>query len=321
MMAAAPIPSPIPMTVIGGFLGAGKTTFLNRLLAESTERCAVLVNDFGEINVDAALIKSHDGTTMSLANGCVCCSTGTGFLDVLAWLLDDLDRFDRVVIEASGVGDPWRIAEIALVEPALRLDGVLTLVDAVRIAALIDDSKVGHTVRQQLARCDLVLLSKSDLVDNVQLETARRAVKSTRSDVAIEVLPREVLPNLASFGRGPATRFRADDVTDLADHEADFRRWIYRREGCFERARLAAALRDLPPQLLRLKGTCRLTGDAAPKILQMVAQSWSLTAPDREGVQLPETIMLVGAGTSDLPNDRELDAILDRALAVAAVAS
>ena len=74
MMATAPI----PMTVIGGFLGAGKTTFLNRLLAESRERCAVMVNDFGAINVDAALIESHDGTTMALANGCVCCSTGTG---------------------------------------------------------------------------------------------------------------------------------------------------------------------------------------------------------------------------------------------------
>jgi G3E family GTPase len=321
MMAAAPIPSPIPMTVIGGFLGAGKTTFLNRLLAESAERCAVLVNDFGEINVDAALIESHDGTTMSLANGCVCCSTGTGFLDVLARLLDDLDRFDRVVIEASGVGDPWRIAEIALVEPALRLDGVLTLVDATRIAALIDDSKVGDTVRQQLAKCDVVLLSKSDLVDAAQLDAARRAVASVRADVAIDVLSRDTLPDLASFSRKPRQRFRADDVADLANHEADFRRWTYRREGCFDHARLAAAITALPPQLLRLKGTCRVAGDAAPKIFQMVAQAWSLTPPDGEGVSFADSIMLVGVGTSDLPEDRKLDAILDSALALAKVAS
>jgi G3E family GTPase len=313
--------SPIPMTVIGGFLGAGKTTFLNRLLAESTERCAVLVNDFGEINVDAALIESHDGATMSLANGCVCCSTGTGFLDVLSRLLDDLDRFDRVVIEASGVGDPWRIAEIARVEPALRLDGVLTLVDAVRIAALVNDSKVGDTVRQQLACCDVVLVSKRDLADSRQLDAACRAVRSVRSDVAIEVLTRDVLPELGSIGRTRASRFRAEDVTDLADHESGFRRWTYRRDGCFDRVRLAAAIRALPPELLRLKGTCRVANDAAPQIFQMADQAWSLTPSDRKDLAWSDTITLVGVGTSDLPENRELDAILDSALVRTILAS
>ncbi|MGJ4943845.1 CobW family GTP-binding protein [Bradyrhizobium sp. HKCCYLS1011] len=321
MMAAAPIPNPVPMTVIGGFLGAGKTTFLNRLLAESIERCAVLVNDFGEINVDAALIESHDGTTMSLANGCVCCSTGTGFLDVLARLLDDLDRFDRVVIEASGVGDPWRIAEIALVEPALRLDGVITLVDASRIAMLIDDVRVGDTVRQQLAKCDVVLLSKSDLVDAAQLDISRRAVRTVRADMAIAVLSRDTLPDLTSFGRKPVSRFRAEDVIELADHEAGFRRWTYRREGCFNRERLIVAVKELPPQLLRLKGTCRVAGDASPQLFQMVAQAWSLTPASWEGVQFPDAIILVGVGTSDLPDNRELDAVLDSALAAVSAAS
>jgi len=321
MMAAAPIPNPVPMTVIGGFLGAGKTTFLNRLLAESTERCAVLVNDFGEINVDAALIESHDGTTMSLANGCVCCSTGTGFLDVLARLLDDLDGFDRVVIEASGVGDPWRIAEIALLEPALRLDGVLTLVDASRIATLIDDRKVGDTVRQQLAKCDVALLSKKDLVDAAQLDIARNAVRAVRADLAIAVLSRDALPDLTSFGRKQVSRFRADDVTELADHEAGFRRWTYRRQGSFDRERLIAAVKELPPQLLRLKGTCRVAGDGTPQIFQMVAQAWSLTPAGREDVQFADAIMLVGVGTSDLPDDRALDAVIDSALAAASADS
>ena len=321
MMAAAPIPNPVPMTVIGGFLGAGKTTFLNRLLVESTARCAVLVNDFGEINVDAALIESHDGTTMSLANGCVCCSTGTGFLDVLARLLDDLGRFDRVVIEASGVGDPWRIAEIALVEPALRLDGVITLVDASRIAMLIDDIKVGDTVRQQLAKCDVALLSKSDLVDATQLDIARRAVQAVRADMAIAVLSGDALPDLTSFGRKQVSRFRADEVTELADHEVGFRRWTYLREGCFDRERLIAAVKELPPQLLRLKGTCRVAGDSTPQIFQLVAQAWSLTPAGPEDVQFADAIMLVGVGTSDLPDDRALDAVIDSALAAASAPS
>ena len=193
--------APIPMTVIGGFLGAGKTTFLNRLLAGGVSRYAVLVNDFGEINVDAALIARHDGTTMALTNGCVCCSIGSGFLDTLGRLLDSGERFERIVIEASGVGDPWRIAEIALIEPALRLDGVIVIADASRIPALIDDRRVGDTVRNQFARCDLVLLSKSDLVAGAELEAARRAVHAVRPDVRIEVLSRDSMPELSCLGQ------------------------------------------------------------------------------------------------------------------------
>lgn len=119
MTAPSPATAAIPVTIVGGFLGAGKTTFLNHLLKTSGARYAVLVNDFGAVNIDASLIARHDGTTMTLANGCVCCSIGDGFLDTLGNVLDARIPFDHIIIEASGVGDPWRIAEIALIEPSL----------------------------------------------------------------------------------------------------------------------------------------------------------------------------------------------------------
>jgi G3E family GTPase len=311
------------MTVIGGFLGAGKTTFLNRLLASTTERCAVLVNDFGEINVDASLIRSRDGTTMALTNGCVCCSTGAGFLDTLGRLLDDVERFDRVdrvVIEASGVGDPWRIAEIALVEPALRLDGVIVLADASRIAALIEDRRVGDTVRSQFARCDVVLLSKRDLVTDAQLAAARAAIVVLRPDIRIEVLSGDLSPDLAMFSRPRAATFRADPVDDGTDHETEFRRWTYRRVGSFDRGLLVAAVQALPRQLLRLKGSCRVAGEAQPLVFQLVSRSFALVPPDSVTELPADPITLVGVGTADLPADCELDAILDRALVVSAAA-
>jgi len=302
----------IPLTVIGGFLGAGKTTFLNRLLAQATARYVVLVNDFGAINVDAALIERHDGATMSLTNGCVCCSIGSGFVETLAKVLDGDDRFERIVIEASGVGDPWRIAEIALVEPELRLDGVMVLADATRIVELIDDRRVGDTVRSQFAKCDLVLLSKGDLATEEDLHRARKSVRSLRPDVRIEVLSPDAWldPFMAA---GKPSRFQAVDA-DAANsgHEENFRRWTYRREGAFDRERLAAAIATLPPQLLRLKGACRIAGEGAPLVLQMVSRDWSLSRAVNEID--PQEIALVGIGTADLPGDRDLEAILDAAL-------
>ncbi|MDI4232052.1 GTP-binding protein [Bradyrhizobium sp. Arg237L] len=307
--------APIPVTVIGGFLGAGKTTFLNRLLATATARYAVLVNDFGEINVDAALIERHDGTTLSLSNGCVCCSIGSGFLETLGRLLDGGEGFERIIIEASGVGDPWRIAEIALVEPDLRLDGVIVLADATRITELIHDRRVGDTVRGQFAKCDVVLLSKSDLADEAALQAARSAIRTVRPDVPIDVLSRDTRPDLLLIARSRRSRFRAEGAEqNPLDHEQNFRRWTYRRDGVFDRTRLAAAIEALPPQLLRLKGACRVSGEVAPLVFQMVSSDWSLLPATGEDLD-PASIALVGIGTPDLPSDADLEAILDGALA------
>lgn len=308
--------TPIPVTVIGGFLGAGKTTFLNRLLAATASRCAVLVNDFGEINVDAGLIERHDGTTMALSNGCVCCSIGSDFLDTLGRLLDGGERFERIVIEASGVGDPWRIAEIALIEPGLRLDGVLVIADASRIGTLVDDRRVGETVRNQFAKCDLVLLSKRDLVTEDALNAARQAIRAARRDAPVEVLSRDVTLDHVLAMAGRQTPVRAVGATeDALDHEEGFKRWTYRRRGAFDISRLAAAIDALPPQLLRLKGACRFAGESAPLLLQMVSGDWALSPAGRPGKTDRGAIALVGIGTADLPPDGVLDAILDRALA------
>ncbi|MFB9269818.1 CobW family GTP-binding protein [Bradyrhizobium erythrophlei] len=305
----------IPVTVIGGFLGAGKTTFLNHLLATGTARTAVLVNDFGEINIDAALIAHHDGTTMTLTNGCICCSAGGGFLDTLGRLLDNATAFDHIVIEASGVGDPWRIAEIALVERTLRLDRVIVVADASRIAELSTDARVGDTVRNQFVRADLVLLNKSDLVDANGLEAARGAVTSIRPGIPVLVTSRDALPLLRSISMPPNNHgFRADAVErEASNHDSEFRRWAYRRDGAFDRTRLVDALALLPPQLLRLKGSCRLEGEQAPALFQMVGKSWSLS-PMVGRLAEPSDIVLVGVGTRGLPPAAELDVILDRAL-------
>lgn len=311
----------IPVTVIGGFLGAGKTTFVNHLLRSGGPRTAVLVNDFGEVNVDATLIASHDGTTMTLTNGCICCSIGTSFIDTMCRVLDAAVPFERIVIEASGVGDPWKIAEIALIEPTLRLDWVVVLADASRIAQLVDDARVGDTVRGQFGRCAVVLLNKTDLVDAEALTVARAAVRSLRPDVRIVETAQGAMPTLAELETAASSSgFRADAVDAAAiDHGTTFKSWAYRRAGQFDRNRLACAVDKLPPQLLRLKGSCRLAGEDDVKVFQMVDSVWSLSPADAEPAE--PGIVLVGVGTADLPPQADLDAILDRALARAEAAS
>jgi hypothetical protein len=104
----------LPFTVIGGYLGAGKTTLLNHLLADAAGlRIGVLVNDFGSLNIDAALVRAHAGDTIELANGCLCCSLVSGFAEVLGRVKARAAEFDHVVIEASGVAEPLRVAEQA----------------------------------------------------------------------------------------------------------------------------------------------------------------------------------------------------------------
>jgi G3E family GTPase len=304
-------PPTIPVTVVGGFLGAGKTTYLNHLLRTGRSRYAVLVNDFGAVNIDAGLIARHDGTTMTLTNGCVCCSIGGGFLETLGRILDEKIPFDHIIIEASGVGDPWRIAEIALVEPGLRLNAVIVLADATRIAALLVDPRVGDTVRNQFERCDLVLLNKTDLTDANATREASAAVAALRGGMKIVETSEQSMPDLPQAGRKATSPFRADAVPDIADHEQQFKRWQYRRSGTFDRAPLETALRALPPQLLRLKGRCTFAGDSGPSLLQMVGGDWSLTPVEAT----EHDILLVGVGTDDLPDPALLDRILDRALA------
>ena len=147
---------PIPFTVIGGFLGAGKTTLLNHLLTQTEGvRYAVFVNDFGSLNIDKRLIRSHGGRTIALENGCICCSLSDGLTQSLLALLSMEDPCDHIVIEASGVADPGPIADVAVLDPDLAPDGVVVLVDELENADLIARNRVKGDRRSYALRATL----------------------------------------------------------------------------------------------------------------------------------------------------------------------
>ena len=159
----------IPVTVIGGYLGAGKTTCLNLLLAaDHGLRLAVLVNDFGAVNIDASLIARHDGETIALTNGCVCCAIaddlGTALQAQVARQPPPDRPPDHIVIEASGVADPARVMQLAGNWPGCRPAGTAVLVDAATIRVRAADKFVGRLVVQQMQAARLLVLNKLDLL-------------------------------------------------------------------------------------------------------------------------------------------------------------
>ena len=157
---------PIPVTVIAGYLGAGKTTLVNHLLRHAEgRRLVVLVNDFGEVAIDADLIVARDGDKLILANGCMCCAIGGDVLGAFDCALTREPWPDAILIEASGVAEPERIADYARAEPDLALDSVVVLVAADAVDRLLGDVFVGETVRRQILAADLLILNRIDLVD------------------------------------------------------------------------------------------------------------------------------------------------------------
>ncbi|MCV9993154.1 GTP-binding protein [Paeniglutamicibacter sp. ZC-3] len=163
--------------IIGGYLGSGKSTLVNRLLAGVLPgRTAVVVNDFGSINIDADLIASASGDTIELSNGCICCQISDDASRTMTALAARGD-LDHVLCEVSGVGDPGQLATWRDF-PGFSPGPVLVCADATSIRRLLRDEYVGDTVARQLAAAEVVLVTKTDLALPTETEDAAKACQS-----------------------------------------------------------------------------------------------------------------------------------------------
>lgn len=169
-----------PVTVLTGFLGSGKTTLLNRILTEQHgKRIAVIENEFGEIGVDQELVINADEEIFEMNNGCICCTVRGDLIRILGTLMKRKDRFDRILIETTGLADPGPVAQTFFVDEDLRhqvrLDGIVTLVDARHVWQHIDDAP---EVREQIAFADVIVINKIDLVTPEDLERLEARIRS-----------------------------------------------------------------------------------------------------------------------------------------------
>ena len=155
----------LPVVLVGGFLGSGKTTLLNNLLRNTDgRRVAVLVNDFGEISIDASLIESAEGNILHIAGGCMCCSYGNDLVAALRKISTKRDLFDRVLIETSGVSLPYAIACTVPLIAGLELKATVVVVDSYSLWSQLDDPLISDTVLRQIASANLVVLNKVDRI-------------------------------------------------------------------------------------------------------------------------------------------------------------
>ena len=198
------MPAQLPVVLIAGYLGAGKTTLVNHLLRHAQgRRIAVLVNDFGSINIDAELMAAtaagdqNSADVLSLAGGCLCCSFGDDLVGMLAGLVRRTPPPDVCLIELSGVALPASVLRTVRLLPAVDVVATLVVADAEHIQRQAADRYLGDTVMQQLQAADWLMLNKPDLVSADELRSAAAWLQATAPQARLCAgAVRAVLPEL-----------------------------------------------------------------------------------------------------------------------------
>ena len=159
----------IPLTLISGYLGTGKTTLINNLLRTTKKKIALLVNDFGDVNIDESLIEARTESVLSIAGGCVCCSYGNELIETLESMNSNEILPDHIVLEASGIALPSKIIQTISLMDFLSFYGTVLLTDASRLESQLNDLYISDTISLQIEQHDLLVLNKTDLLKEDEL--------------------------------------------------------------------------------------------------------------------------------------------------------
>jgi len=284
--------TPLPVSVIGGYLGAGKTTLVNHLLRHANGlRLAVLVNEFGTLPIDADLIEARDENIISIAGGCVCCSYGNDLMLAMIDLAQMTPRPEHVLLEASGVALPGAIASSVGLLPKYRLDGVVVLADAETIRSRADDTYMGDTIRRQLEDADLIVLNKTDLMTEIGLTQTRQWLDSDIGKGNIIEARYAVLPLDIALGQ---IHTDANGATEDVLHHGDlFETISFTFEYPMDAEQLARELISENLGIVRAKGFVQ-SHDGEMLEIQIVGHRWTIT-PAQNSPQ--SSIVCIGAKT------------------------
>lgn len=280
---------PIPISVVTGFLGAGKTSLVNRLVAQraGTERIGVVVNEAGEIGLDGELLGDAGGDVVEIADGCVCCTSQGELLEAITRLHRAAGPLDRILVETSGLADPGPVLEtLTSITHVLRLDTMVAVVDALHAADQLDTHE-SPEARQQVQLATHIVMSKIDLAEDAAVDALRERLAGLNPDAQIIVAPREAVGAELLLDRFAmaASDENADD-TGHAHHEHEHLEVeIFTHElGDLDPIRFdgwLGGLVMLRPDLFRIKAIIALAGESRRQIVHGV-QTYIESAPGRE---------------------------------------
>ncbi|MEM1022201.1 MAG: GTP-binding protein [Myxococcota bacterium] len=289
---------PLPVTLVGGFLGAGKTTLINQLLVQAHGlRMGVVVNDFGPMDIDGELLVGVEGEVMRLSNGCICCTLRQGLVDTVLGLVETRAELEHLVVEASGASDP-----AALLEPLrelqrmalIRLDGMVTVVDAEALD-LDAEGELGRLQRSQVVAADILILNKMDLVSDA--DEPRLALTRLRPDARIIEAVKAQVPLGALLGFGGGERASPQAL----GHPA-FRSFAWTRQDPLPFRSTFETLQGLPPEVLRAKGFVDFEERPGQKVALHLAgrRLWAQPVGDW-GEEVPMTrLVFIGVMSADV---------------------
>jgi G3E family GTPase len=313
----------VPVTILTGFLGAGKTTLLNRILKEDHgKRIAVIENEFGESGVDGEILERTEEQIVEMNNGCICCTVRGDLIKILGSLKEKRDsgelKFDRVVIETTGMADPGPVAQTFFTDEEIGnyylLDSILTVVDAKHAPKQLDEF---HEAQEQVGFADRILMSKTDLVSENEIEDLSKRLKRMNPRAPIKKVnfgnaPIEEVLDIRGFNLNAILELDPSFLTDIAhEHHDEVASFVFKSDKPFNGEKLEQFLSGMiqvyGPDLLRYKGILWMKGNPRRVVFQGVhmmmggdmGKPWSKAEKKTSvlvfiGKKLPKDLFLAG---------------------------